>query len=180
MHFGSVCSGKSRTGRPAIDLLGQRFGRLLVVERVENDKRVDRPTGPPLTGPTSSTTQPAPNAGRQAQAQTPSSAAPRGRSSGAPINRRVIRRISLGCASASEEGSHDSHGKAMEKEASYPPAARRASSKPARHVRSVLPNAEALHPAIRAASACRTPSTNTRRAASRWGPWRRRRSWARA
>ena len=27
MHFGSVCSGKSRTGRPAIDLLGQRFGR---------------------------------------------------------------------------------------------------------------------------------------------------------
>ena len=42
MHFGSVCSGKSRTGRPAIDLLGQRFGRLLVVERVENDKRVDR------------------------------------------------------------------------------------------------------------------------------------------
>ena len=44
MHFGSVCSGKSRTGRPAIDLLGQRFGRLLVVERVENDKRVDRPT----------------------------------------------------------------------------------------------------------------------------------------
>lgn len=43
MQFGSVCSGKSRTGRPAIDLLGQRFGRLLVVERVENDKRVDRP-----------------------------------------------------------------------------------------------------------------------------------------
>ena len=42
MHFGSVCSGKSRTGRPAIDLLGQRFGRLLVVERVENDKRVDQ------------------------------------------------------------------------------------------------------------------------------------------
>jgi len=40
MQFGSVCSGKSRTGRPAIDLLGQRFGRLLVVERVENDKRV--------------------------------------------------------------------------------------------------------------------------------------------
>ena len=28
MIFGSVCSGKSRTGRPAIDLLGQRFGRL--------------------------------------------------------------------------------------------------------------------------------------------------------
>lgn len=28
MRFGSVCSGKSRTGRPAIDLLGQRFGRL--------------------------------------------------------------------------------------------------------------------------------------------------------
>ena len=74
----------------------------------------------------------------------------------------------------------DSHGKAMEKEASYPPAARRASSNPARHVRSVLPNAEALHPAMRAASACRMPSTSTRRAASRWGPWRRRRSWARA
>ena len=44
MRFGSDCSGKSRTGRPAIDLLGQRFGRLLVVERVENHKRVDRPT----------------------------------------------------------------------------------------------------------------------------------------
>ena len=75
MQFGSVCSGKSRTGRPAIDLLGQRFGRLLVVERVENDKRVDRPTGPPPTGPTISTTPPARNAGRPAQAQTPSSAA---------------------------------------------------------------------------------------------------------
>ena len=25
MQFGSVCSGKSRTGRPAIDLLGQRL-----------------------------------------------------------------------------------------------------------------------------------------------------------
>ena len=60
-----------------------------------------------LAGPTGSTTPPATNAGRQAQAQTPSSAAPRGRSSGTPINRRVIRRISLGCASASEEGSHD-------------------------------------------------------------------------
>ena len=36
---------------------------------------VARPTGPPPTGPTSSTTQPAPNAARQAQAQTPSSAA---------------------------------------------------------------------------------------------------------
>ena len=44
MKFGSVCSGKSRAGRPAIDLLGQRFGRLLVTERVENNKRVDRPT----------------------------------------------------------------------------------------------------------------------------------------
>ena len=32
---------------------------------------------------------------------------PEGRSSGAPINRRVIRRISLGCASGREEGSHD-------------------------------------------------------------------------
>ena len=51
----------------------------------------------------------------------------------------------------------------------YPPVARRASAKPARHVRSVLPNAEALHPAMRAASACRRPSTSTRRAASRWG-----------
>lgn len=34
--------------------------------------------GPPQTGPTSTTTQPAPTAERQAQAQTPSSAAPRG------------------------------------------------------------------------------------------------------
>ncbi len=44
MFFGPVCSGKKKNGRPAIELLGQRFGRLLVVARVENDKRVDRPT----------------------------------------------------------------------------------------------------------------------------------------
>ena len=40
------------------------------------------------------------SAERQAQAQTPSSAAQRGRSSGPSTTRRVIRRISLGCASA--------------------------------------------------------------------------------
>lgn len=44
MRFGSVCSGNSKGGRRAIDLLGQRFGRLVVLERVANHKRVDRPT----------------------------------------------------------------------------------------------------------------------------------------
>jgi len=44
MKFGSVCSGPSKAGRPAIDLRGQRFGRLLVIERTANHARVDRPT----------------------------------------------------------------------------------------------------------------------------------------
>jgi len=44
MNFGSVCSVKASMGRPAIDLMGQRFGRLTVTARVENDRRVDRPT----------------------------------------------------------------------------------------------------------------------------------------
>lgn len=75
---------------PNVRWIGQRIDA--AVRRL----RRPRPTGPPPTGPTSTTTPPAPTAERQAQAQTPSSAAPRGRSSGPPINRRVIRRISLG------------------------------------------------------------------------------------
>lgn len=43
MRFGSVCIEDKSVGRPAIDLAGQRFGCLLVVERVANDKRVNRP-----------------------------------------------------------------------------------------------------------------------------------------
>ena len=84
-----------------------------------------------------------------------------GRIGGALLSMSYPRRSPVVCIFARR------HGKAMEKEASYPPAARRASSNPARHVRSVLPNAEALHPAMRAASACRMPSTSTRRAAPR-------------
>lgn len=41
MRYGSVCSG---IGRPAIDLVGQRFGRLVVQSRAPNHKRIDRPT----------------------------------------------------------------------------------------------------------------------------------------
>lgn len=41
LRFGSVCSG---IGRKADDLSGQRFGRLLVIERVQNHATVNRPT----------------------------------------------------------------------------------------------------------------------------------------